>query len=145
MESLADIVDAIDDAVVFEAYIFPSNSTSTAVAADKAAVASGYRAIGDNWHRLDSSPSEYLAHHIGHDLAHSSTQLVDVARCQSLAKSIIRHADDNCEWLANHRASFDQLVSGSYGWTPVSDWTFDIAYVAVGSKHTLFVCFFAED
>lgn len=146
IESLAEIVGAVNAAVAFEAQTFPSSSFPDAVsAADAAAIAAGYRAIGGKWHGLEGCPVEIIAHHIGHDLAYSSRQLIDVSRCHSLAESIVLHADDDCRWLANHSASLDQILTGSYGWTPVSDWTFDIAYVAVGSRNTLFVCFLAED
>lgn len=146
MESLADVVSAVNDAVVFEAQTFPSVSFANAVAAaDAAAVAAGYRQIGEKWHGLEGCPVEIIAHHIGHDLAYPSKLLIDIPRCHSLAESIVFHADDDCRWLANHSASLDQILTGSYGWTPVSDWTFDLAYVAVGSRNTLFVCFLAED
>ena len=145
MNSLADIIAAVNDHVVIEAHVFPTNSPEHVVAADSAAIATGQRAIGSKWHPLSGSPNAFLAYHIGHDLAYSGMQLVDQAKCDSLARQLVHHADDDAVWYANHNSSIDDIVRGSYGWTPISTWTFDMAYVAVGSKTTLFICFFAED
>ena len=145
MQSIADIIAAVDDEVAMEVHTFPTDSTEPTSAADSASLAAGQSAIADKWRPLAGSVLPFLSHHIGHDLAYSSMQLIDVPKCELLAQQLVAHADDDAVWLANHSSTIDDIVRGSYGWTPVSTWTFDLAYVAVGSKTTLFICFFAED
>ena len=145
MQSIADIIAAVNDEVVLEVHSFPSDRTDPTASANAASLAAGQRAIADKWSPLSGPVLPFLAHHIGHDLAYSSMQLIDAPKCETLAHQLIAHADEDAVWLANHSSTIDDIVRGSYGWTPVSTWTFDLAYVAVGSETTLFICFFAED
>ena len=88
---------------------------------------------------------DMIAYHIGHDLACNGNPLEEEGRCNALAHQIIALADADCRWFANHDADLDALRAGRYSWTPVSDWTFDACYVAVGERRSLCVCFQAED
>lgn len=98
------------------------------------------------WRRLDRDDvTGFLSHHIGHDLAYHKDQLEVKERCSELAAQIFRHTDPKDSWFSNHSADLETLKRGSYGWSPVSNWTFDACYVAVGEQRSLCVCFLAED
>lgn len=145
MQSLAEIVDSIDS-VVCEAYLTPTTSIDPATAADAAVVAAGYSPIGQNWRELSSEGiADELAFRIGHDLAYS-VRLVPEGQCKALSTALMSHAHKDARWLTNvgpghHSAD----CSSGYSWAPISDWTFDAAFVAVGPEKTLLICFFAED
>jgi hypothetical protein len=87
----------------------------------------------------------FLVHHIGHDLAYHKDQLETEERCYELAAQILQHTDPGDQWFANHSADLQSLRRGSYGWSPVSTWTFDACYVAIGERRSLCICFLAED
>lgn len=147
MKPLQDLVDAIDS-VVIEALSAPTSGNSLRDAANDAVRAAGYSAIEhDQWLPIvNSAIHAVLTFRIGHDLAYSSDQLLPVEQCQTLASALIAHADQDTRWFTNRGPTAPRpdgtRVTGS---SPISNWTFDAAYVGVGKSNTLFICFFAED
>ncbi len=147
MKRLHDLVDAIDS-VVIEAQTFPTTSRDPTVSANDATRAAGHQPIDDDeWLPLDTAAvHSVLAFRIGHDLAYSSDQLLPVTECNDFATALLAHADTDARWLTNRGPTIPYPNGGSAtGSSPISDWTFDAAYVGVGSSRTLFICFFAED
>lgn len=147
MKPLQDLVDAIDS-VVIEARSAPTSGNSPTAAANDAVRAAGHSAIEhDEWLPIaNSAIHALLTFRIGHDLAYSSDQLLPVDQCQTLASALIAHADPDTQWFTN-RGPIANRPDGTRvaGSSPISNCTFDAAYVAVGKSNTLFICFFAED
>ena len=146
MPALAEIVDSID-VVVVRAHSISTLPGDPITVANAVVTSAGYKSIGERWRELDHrTVLDTLTYYIGHDLAYSSEQLMPVERCRSVAQALLQHADTNAQWYTNlgfgdHRVDHSSVVS----WTPISDWTFDAAFVAIGERTTLFICFFAED
>lgn len=87
----------------------------------------------------------FLVHHVGHDLAYHTNQLESEERCVELAEALLGRAGEGYRWFANHSASLEEIRKGSYSWDPISSWTFDLGYIAIGESHSFLVCFLAED
>ncbi|MEM1115705.1 MAG: hypothetical protein AAF845_17875 [Bacteroidota bacterium] len=111
--------------------------------ADRAAVAAGCIGIGDAWTPLDASEARSrLGVHVGHDLAYPGTARRTPEACEALVDDLLGHVEDGAQWLTNAT----RRSGGARTWMPVApDWTFDVAYVAVGKKGALFIAFLAED
>lgn len=147
MKPIEEIAERIEEVVVV-ARAFDRSGATVVDAANAASEAAGYRNIGDGWQTIDNGVSlvEHVAYYIGHNLAYTGYQLLPVDECIALAEDLLRHADPGATWVTN--ASPDASGTdglSSYSWTPVSDWTFDMAIVGVGHARTVFICFFAED
>ncbi|MEO9592529.1 hypothetical protein [Rhodopirellula bahusiensis] len=147
MRPLAEILAEINDHIIVEGHIRPTVGSDPIAAADAATLHAGHRPIGNRWRELSESPLELLTHHIGHDLAYGPGNSFAADKCVSLAESLLCHADTESRWFTNN-SEFEAGPSGhlsSYSGTPITDWTFDAAVIAVGPQNTLFLCFKAED
>jgi hypothetical protein len=146
MPSIEELALSIES-VVIEAHVFLRRGRTIYEAADAASSSAGYRCINSNWRVVDPQIiPKILSYRIGHDLAYSTDELLPIADCDDLAARLVSHADSNSVWVTNHHITdVWSSCKDSYSWTPVSDWTFDMAIVAVGASHTLFICFLAED
>ena len=146
MQSIPEIIAAVDDQVVVQAHLVRTSSPEPITAANDAVSAVDLKPIGDKWRAIPTPPIDLLAYHIGHDLAYSSQQLLPVERCQAIANAFAAIADDDSRWFTNNtERTIHPDGSSGYGCCPVSDWTFDAAFVAVGARNTLVICFLAED
>ena len=121
----------------------------------------GYRPPTESrqWRRIgkDEKIEEILAYHLRHDLAYSYP-FISLETSRSLAAALLDHVrynDDSTyvyhqiRWYSNlfprRSGNNKEYGGGNMGWNPISDWTFDAAFVGIGSTQTLMVCFFAED
>ena len=147
MRPLAEILDEINDHIIVEGRVCPTNGADPVAAADAATSLAGHKPIGNRWRELSESPLELLTHHIGHDLAYGPGNSFTPEKCASLAESLLSHSDTDSRWFTNNselEAGPSDRLSSCSG-MPITDWTFDAAVIAVGPQNTLFLCFKAED
>ena len=106
----------------------------------------GYREIGEQWRELNFNEAfQFIVNHIQHDLAYSTYKLVDDLRATSLASRLVALAETPFRIFTSHSAILRDGKMGSYGFTSITDWTFNVGYILIGATRAIAICFMAVD
>ena len=119
-------------------------------AANAFMVANGFQGIGRHWHNLkkphpqeqapDILPNNmpgHLTQLLRYDIVQGSSRKLDADTAQEIAENFYKL------FQIGRRASLANGIGNS--WNPVSDWTFDRAFVAMDDVHIGAIVFLGED
>ena len=100
--------------------------------------------IGSSWREVPYEIGfNLIKDGIAFDLVFTNHRNVDDETAIECTKRYLSHFSSSCRFFTN--VSDSPWRSGSYGTTPLTEWTFDCGVIVKDKKNIGFICFMGED